>query len=230
MCASCEGDHFPECGGLYLLLWTVSLECMLWWFLLTAGTDWRGTAFLNSLPSPEWHWNTRGLAGNSRPGTCFWKELRAILWSVSLSLIFFPANLQSGNHVTFCFADSVNILTADGVKFSHPLYHLGKTSNDLPVVAIDSFRHMYLWKHNPREDLRWLLCQYWTISTCVTYTLLLVFHAENLDSSSSLWLISTRVNCIGSSITVLIRLKLLPKAAQKRYELPFLWFVSQISV
>ena len=48
---------------------------------------------------------------------------------------------------------SVNFLVADGLKFSHPLYHLGKTKNDLPVLAIDSFRHMYLWKHNPKDDL-----------------------------------------------------------------------------
>jgi endoplasmic reticulum resident protein 44 len=34
---------------------------------------------------------------------------------------------------------------ADGNKFTHPLHHLGKTVNDLPVLAIDSFRHMYLF-------------------------------------------------------------------------------------
>ena len=40
---------------------------------------------------------------------------------------------------------SVNFLTADGLKFAHPLHHLGKTQNDLPLIAIDSFRHMYLF-------------------------------------------------------------------------------------
>ncbi|XP_060084481.1 endoplasmic reticulum resident protein 44-like [Ylistrum balloti] len=43
---------------------------------------------------------------------------------------------------------SVNFLTADGLKFSHPLHHLGKSAGDLPVLAIDSFRHMYLFPKN----------------------------------------------------------------------------------
>lgn len=47
----------------------------------------------------------------------------------------------------------VNFLTADGIKFTHPLQHLGKLANDLPVLAIDSFRHMYLWQQNPRDDI-----------------------------------------------------------------------------
>lgn len=51
------------------------------------------------------------------------------------------------------FSDNVNFLTADGLKFSHPLHHLGKTSNDLPVLAIDSFRHMYLFKPDVRQDI-----------------------------------------------------------------------------
>lgn len=40
---------------------------------------------------------------------------------------------------------NVNFLTADGMKFAHPLHHLGKTPADLPLIAIDSFRHMYLF-------------------------------------------------------------------------------------
>ncbi|XP_072181143.1 endoplasmic reticulum resident protein 44-like [Diadema setosum] len=40
---------------------------------------------------------------------------------------------------------NVNFLTADGTKFTHPLHHLGKTPADLPVISIDSFRHMYLF-------------------------------------------------------------------------------------
>ncbi|XP_012282628.1 endoplasmic reticulum resident protein 44 isoform X1 [Orussus abietinus] len=40
---------------------------------------------------------------------------------------------------------NVNFLTADGVKFAHPLHHLGKSTSDLPLIAIDSFRHMYLF-------------------------------------------------------------------------------------
>ncbi|XP_045179370.2 endoplasmic reticulum resident protein 44-like isoform X2 [Mercenaria mercenaria] len=49
--------------------------------------------------------------------------------------------------------NSINFLTADGTKFTHPLHHLGKTANDLPVLAIDSFRHMYVFKHDVRQDL-----------------------------------------------------------------------------
>uniref|UniRef100_A0A915PTW5 Thioredoxin domain-containing protein n=1 Tax=Setaria digitata TaxID=48799 RepID=A0A915PTW5_9BILA len=39
----------------------------------------------------------------------------------------------------------INCLYADGKKFVHPLHHLGKTMDDLPILAIDSFRHMYLF-------------------------------------------------------------------------------------
>ncbi|CAH0720693.1 unnamed protein product, partial [Brenthis ino] len=39
----------------------------------------------------------------------------------------------------------INFLTADGVRFEHPLHHLGKSTSDLPLIAIDSFRHMYLF-------------------------------------------------------------------------------------
>ena len=48
---------------------------------------------------------------------------------------------------------NVNCLVANGLKFSHPLHHLGKSANDLPVLAIDSFRHMYVWPHNPQIDI-----------------------------------------------------------------------------
>ncbi|XP_046642938.1 endoplasmic reticulum resident protein 44-like [Daphnia pulicaria] len=40
---------------------------------------------------------------------------------------------------------NINFLTADGVTFAHPLQHLGKSKKDLPLIAIDSFRHMYLF-------------------------------------------------------------------------------------
>lgn len=43
------------------------------------------------------------------------------------------------------FSENVNFLTADGKKFAHPLHHLGKSVSDLPLIAIDSFRHMYLF-------------------------------------------------------------------------------------
>lgn len=40
---------------------------------------------------------------------------------------------------------NINFLTADGIRFAHPLHHLGKSPDDLPIIAIDSFRHMYLF-------------------------------------------------------------------------------------
>lgn len=43
----------------------------------------------------------------------------------------------------FFITENVNFLVADGKTFAHPLAHLDKTLDDLPVIAIDSFRHMY---------------------------------------------------------------------------------------
>jgi len=39
--------------------------------------------------------------------------------------------------------DKLTILHADCDQFAHPLWHLGKSVNDCPVIAIDSFKHMY---------------------------------------------------------------------------------------
>jgi len=49
--------------------------------------------------------------------------------------------------------ENINFLTADGSTFSHPLHHLGKSADDLPLVAIDSFRHMYLFKKFDNIDV-----------------------------------------------------------------------------
>lgn len=40
---------------------------------------------------------------------------------------------------------SINFLHADCDKFRHPLLHIHKTPADCPVIAIDSFRHMYVF-------------------------------------------------------------------------------------
>lgn len=45
----------------------------------------------------------------------------------------------------FSEKDGINFLTADGLQFAHPLQHLGKSKDDLPLIAIDSFRHMYVY-------------------------------------------------------------------------------------
>ncbi|KAL4714122.1 hypothetical protein ACJJTC_008476 [Scirpophaga incertulas] len=47
---------------------------------------------------------------------------------------------------------NINFLTADGVRFEHPLHHLGKSISDLPLIAIDSFRHMYLFPDYKQMD------------------------------------------------------------------------------
>lgn len=50
------------------------------------------------------------------------------------------------------FKGTINTVTANGVTFAHPLHHLGKRRQDLPVLAIDSFKHMFVF---PRfEDMR----------------------------------------------------------------------------
>lgn len=48
-------------------------------------------------------------------------------------------------NVNVYFTENINFLTADGKNFAHPLHHLGKSESDLPLIAIDSFRHMYLF-------------------------------------------------------------------------------------
>ncbi|KAL5105894.1 Endoplasmic reticulum resident protein 44 [Taenia crassiceps] len=45
-------------------------------------------------------------------------------------------------------------LVANGEVFSHPLMHMGKTVNDLPMMAIDSFQHMFLYPGNLDEALK----------------------------------------------------------------------------
>lgn len=42
---------------------------------------------------------------------------------------------------------NLNFVTADGKSFAHPLYHLGKSEEDLPLIAIDSFDHMYMFEN-----------------------------------------------------------------------------------
>lgn len=49
------------------------------------------------------------------------------------------------NLLFFLSTAQINFLTADGDRFAHPLHHLGKSTKDLPLIAIDSFRHMYLF-------------------------------------------------------------------------------------
>lgn len=45
-----------------------------------------------------------------------------------------------------CSKGQINFIIADGIKFAHPLKHLGKGPKDLPVLAFDTFKHMYLFR------------------------------------------------------------------------------------
>ncbi|KAI5704342.1 hypothetical protein M8J75_004230 [Diaphorina citri] len=47
----------------------------------------------------------------------------------------------------------INFVIANGFLFEHPLFHLGKTSEDLPLIAIDSLKHMFSYPYNSSEDL-----------------------------------------------------------------------------
>ncbi len=53
----------------------------------------------------------------------------------------------SEKKIFFCLLllASINCLHADGAQFMHPLQHLGKSAADLPLLAIDSFKHMFLF-------------------------------------------------------------------------------------
>jgi len=76
--------------------------------------------------------------------------------SISTEYLVWLNCYSSTEMLAVCLA-SVNCLVANGLKFSHPLHHLGRTVNDLPVLAIDSFRHMYVWRHNTQTDIE-LVC------------------------------------------------------------------------
>merc|ERR1712193_410008 len=59
---------------------------------------------------------------------------------------------QAAQRWLFSQKGKINIVTAQAEQFSHPLYHLGKQLNDCPVIAIDSFSHMYVFK-KPFEEI-----------------------------------------------------------------------------
>ncbi|XP_077454724.1 endoplasmic reticulum resident protein 44 [Stigmatopora argus] len=55
---------------------------------------------------------------------------------------------------------SINFLHADCDKFRHPLLHIQKTPADCPVIAIDSFRHMYVYPDYKDLDIPGKLKQF----------------------------------------------------------------------
>jgi len=61
---------------------------------------------------------------------------------------------QAAQRWLFSQKGKINVVTAACEQFTHPLYHLGKTLQDCPVIAIDSFSHMYLFKKSFEEIVR----------------------------------------------------------------------------
>lgn len=59
---------------------------------------------------------------------------------------------QAAQRWLFSQKGKINIVTATAEQFSHPLYHLGKQLSDCPVIAIDSFSHMYAFA-KPFEEI-----------------------------------------------------------------------------
>jgi len=61
---------------------------------------------------------------------------------------------QAAQRWLFSQKGKINVVTAIGEQFTHPLYHLGKSIADCPVIAIDSFSHMYVFKKSFDEIVR----------------------------------------------------------------------------
>ena len=63
------------------------------------------------------------------------------VWKVGVSPFMLESIHTNFQHVSIqeliFLSENVNFLIADGVKFAHPLHHLGKKKEDLPLIAID---------------------------------------------------------------------------------------------
>ncbi len=58
--------------------------------------------------------------------------------------------------VGVCVPDRINFLSADGAQFVHPLHHLGKSESDLPLIAIDSFKHMFVFPQSVKLHVEYV--------------------------------------------------------------------------
>jgi len=91
----------------------------------------------------------------------------------------------------------INVLHADGIKFAHPLTHLKKSAKDLPLLAIDSFTHMYLFPDIKRLRLGEFFAE--------SFFGLSIVLPVNLTPSCSSCSTFTRGSCIASFTTGPIR-------------------------
>eukprot|EP01134_Creolimax_fragrantissima_P001306 CFRG1306T1 len=75
----------------------------------------------------------------------------------------------------------IKFLVADGTTFSRPLKALGMTEADLPVLAIDSFSHMYLFPENVDRMHDAQTLKSW-VEDFFTGRLHKAFHAKNNEA------------------------------------------------
>lgn len=86
------------------------------------------------------HEVARQLISEKGEAVCLW-HLVPIITHESNKRVFRSGVYDTG----VSSSGSINFLHADCEKFRHPLLHIQKTPADCPVIAIDSFRHMYVY-------------------------------------------------------------------------------------
>uniref|UniRef100_A0A8D8RQJ3 Endoplasmic reticulum resident protein 44 n=1 Tax=Cacopsylla melanoneura TaxID=428564 RepID=A0A8D8RQJ3_9HEMI len=62
-------------------------------------------------------------------------------------------HLISTHFVDHIINRKINFVTANGLIFEHPLQHMEKSDQDLPVIAIDSLKHLFSYPFKERENL-----------------------------------------------------------------------------
>lgn len=70
--------------------------------------------------------------------------------NIKFSKLFF---IEFVNQCVSSTAGKINFLTANGMIFKHPLEHMGKKFSDLPLICIDSLKHMFSYPYKSKEDL-----------------------------------------------------------------------------
>uniref|UniRef100_A0A8D0N0L5 Endoplasmic reticulum protein 44 n=1 Tax=Sus scrofa TaxID=9823 RepID=A0A8D0N0L5_PIG len=112
---------------------------------------------------------------------------------------------------------TINFLHADCDKFRHPLLHIQKTPADCPVIAIDSFRHMYVFGDfrdvfacavsSVPENLSEAFCQYCYL-TVICICKLCIWH---LLASVALELVGSQNGCTMKLLAVTSQWELLKR-------------------
>lgn len=101
---------------------------------------------------------------------------------------------------------AINALLADGHKFAHPLKHLGRTADDLPVLAIDSFQHMFLFPNMSELQIPGKLRQVlYCYIYCYLFQTIRNFKYARADDNFSLSRISILESCIKIFMQITIK-------------------------